>query len=169
MDALRLMIEELEREIENDRQSLALKEKMVANWKAKYLHQQHITKTVTPTLSRAQDVIEQQMSLDLLASEDGMIDPDLLLDDEPRRPTMLDDIKDIIERFGYKEFTVQHVDKIYKAQNGIAADDNSNRSRISTALGRLKDSGYLEMTLKGGGNVPNKYRRTKDQEAHELD
>lgn len=155
MDAISL-IKDLEREIELDKAELAekgaeiaIKEKLLDEWKSKLgLDNKDAKKGKEANI----DAQPQKAIPDT-----GVIDVNSLLDEQPRKPTIIDEIRDIVERFGSQEFTVQHVDRVYKLNHNIPAEDISNRTKISTALSKLKDLGVISMALKGSGNVPHKY------------
>lgn len=89
----------------------------------------------------------------------GVIQLDQLIVPETGRRTLVDDVEDVIKRFGSQEFTVVHVDVVMR-QQGIK--DKSGeffpRSRISTALGKLEEDGLIVRTFKGAGNVPHRFR-----------
>jgi hypothetical protein len=150
MDALKL-IQDLASEIERDKSSIAVKEKLLKEWKVKLGIDDNLEKNT-------HDNNREELQPQRIIPNSGVIDVDSLLDEEPKKTTIVDETRDIVERFGSKEFTVQHVDKVYKIRHGIPDTDISNRTRISTALSKLKDAGAIVMTVKGGGNVPNKYR-----------
>ncbi|MFZ2405871.1 MAG: hypothetical protein WAW41_12085 [Methylobacter sp.] len=149
MDAKKL-IEDLESEVEREKAAVAVKEKLLAEWKLKM----GINAPDKDKESQAQGIHKR-----------GVIDVDDLFEEQPKKQTIVGEVKEIVERFGAKEFTVQHVDKVYKMQHGIPDEDISNRTRISTALGKLKDSGFVDVAFKGGGNVPHKYVVAK----HDID
>lgn len=89
----------------------------------------------------------------------GVIQLDQLVVPESGRRTLVDDVEDVIKRFGNQEFSVAHVDVVMQ-QQGIK--DKSGeffpRSRISTALGKLEDDGVIIRTFKGSGNVPHRFK-----------
>jgi len=132
-------IEDLKRQIEQERIELKVKEDLLAKW----------------TQSKQFDRLENAQPL--TASFNEVIDVHSLIKDKPKRNSLIDDVQKVVKRFGDQEFTVAHVDKVLKSTGVLAQDDMHNRARISTVLTRLKDSGELEITFKGGGNVPNKY------------
>lgn len=152
MDAISL-IKDLEREIERGKAEIAIKEKLLDEWKSKL------------GLDNKAPKMAKEGSIDLQPKktipDTGVIDVNSLLEEQPRKPTIIDEIRDIVERFGSQEFTVQHVDRVYKLNHNIPAEDISHRTKISTALSKLKDLGIISMTSKGSGNVPHKYAVVK--------
>lgn len=145
-------IRDLEQEIALAESELAIKKKLLAEWKLKLGINEQSTVSTNNT---GQTIASTPATKSI--SDSGVIDLSSFLDEAKKKPAFIDSIKEIVERFGDQEFTVQHVDHVYKLNNGIPAIDNSNRTKISTALSKLKDAGVLKMTFKGGGNVPHKY------------
>ncbi len=91
-------------------------------------------------------------------NHDGFISIDDLSDvNEPKKRTLMDDIKDVLPRLGSQEFNISHVDRALKLMK-IAVAGKSPRSRISVALARLSEERVLARTFTGAGNTPNKYR-----------
>lgn len=129
-------LNELRREIEADRKSLAEKEAVV-----RFLEQREGKKETTPI---AASITEGVIQLDDLMPEIG-------------KRTLVSDVKDVVSRFGNQEFSVVHVDTVMK-QRGIDINGKSPRSRIAVALGKLEEDGVIVKTFSGKGNVPNKYR-----------
>lgn len=76
------------------------------------------------------------------------------------RTTLIDDIKDVISRFGAQEFTVVHVHKVLETR-GVSVTGKFPRSRISVALQELSEAGFILRTFQGKGNVPNRYQLSK--------
>lgn len=74
-----------------------------------------------------------------------------------KKRTLLDDVRDTVSKFGSNEFNVGHVDAALQKM-GIKVDAKSPRARISLMLGKLVEEGFLTMTFKGAGNVPNRYK-----------
>ena len=97
----------------------------------------------------------------------GVIQLDQLIVPESSRRTLVDDVEDVVKRFGSQEFSVAHVDVVMQ-QQGIK--DKSGeffpRSRISTALGKLEDDGVIIRTFKGSGNVPHRFKAKES--SHEV-
>ncbi|CAI06518.1 hypothetical protein ebA768 [Aromatoleum aromaticum EbN1] len=99
---------------------------------------------------------------------DGVIKLDeLVLEGGPsgRHSTFTNDVIDVIRRLGDQEFSVAHIDTLMRKMGKISGE-KSPRPRISALLGKLEESGMLERTFKGGGNVPHKYRlKVQDETA----
>ena len=88
----------------------------------------------------------------------GLIDLNELDDSlSPKKRTLVDDVKDVVARFGAQEFNLGHVDGALRRQN-IDVSGKSPKSRISVALVRLCRDDILVKTFTGVGNVPNRYR-----------
>ena len=72
-------------------------------------------------------------------------------------PSLLDDIRGLIERLGSQEFTVNHVDAVLKKM-GKGSDAKHFKSRISDAIRKLTDEGVVTRSHKGAGSDPHRYR-----------
>ena len=83
-----------------------------------------------------------------------------------KRRFLVDDIRELVQKFGTKEFTVAIVHKAL-IQQGAELDAKSPRPRIATALGKLVDEGTLELLFKGAGNKPHIYK-VKDKVKEEA-
>ncbi len=77
-----------------------------------------------------------------------------------KKSTLMDDIKNVIERFSGQEFTVAHVEAALKGL-GKGSDAKHFRNRVSVAIRKLTDEKVLERTFKGSGSDPHKYRIVK--------
>lgn len=143
-------IDELRKEIEAEEESLNEKKAVLRYLESKAGKQSIPLKSSTPTT---------------IAS--GVIQLDQLIVPESGRRTLVDDVEDIVKRFGDQEFSVAHVDVVMQ-QQGIK--DKSGeffpRSRISTALGKLVDDGVIIRTFKGSGNVPHRFKAKES--SHEV-
>lgn len=139
------IIDDLKRQIELARIELSVKEQLLDRWQNAEKYKNEATNKPAQTI---------------LMDTTDVIDVSSLIDEKPKRNALIEEVKQVVEKFGDQEFTVAHIDKVLKSKSGLPQDDMSNRARISTALSRLKDSGCLEMTAKGGGNVPNRYKKS---------
>lgn len=74
-----------------------------------------------------------------------------------KRKTLVDDIRDVIRRFGAQEFSIVHVESAMK-RLGVEIAGKTPRSRISMAFTKLGEDGHIVRTFTGGGNVPHRYR-----------
>jgi len=150
-------IEKTKMELEKIKMELNVKESLLSRMREKLKtdskQKQYDSMKIVPAFK-----IESQLDLDSLFAED-----------QSKRSTIIEKIKNLVVQFGEREFTVAHVDKLYKATfpEEIAVDDMSMRPRISTALTRLKDDGMLEMTFTGSGNVLKRYKVEKQVETEE--
>lgn len=152
MDALAL-IQYLEEQIEKERTELQIKEKLLNDLKSKVSPTKDIQNAATPHHPKPQ--------------ASGTINIHDLIEEVPKKKSIIEEIGEIVERFGDQEFTIQHVDAVFKTNHGLQASDTSNRNKISTALTKLKDRGLIEITFKGGGNVPNRYKRASQENQEE--
>ena len=134
-------IEELKAEIEADKKALAGKEAALKFLESK--QGKPPTKASTST-----------------TANEGIIALDELIPDVTRN-SLVNDVKNVIKRFGGQEFSVAHVD-IALTQQGIKIKGKLPRSRISIALGKLEEQEVIRRTFKGAGNVPNKYVLTEN-------
>lgn len=134
-------IEELKAEIEADKKALAGKEAALKFLESKQGKSQ--TKFSTSSTANA-----------------GIIELDQLIPDVTKT-SLVDDVKNVVKRFGGQEFSVAHVDIALK-QQGIKINGKLPRSRISVALGKLEEQKVIRRTATGGGNVPNKYMFTEN-------
>ena len=135
-------LDELRKEIEVDRKSLAEKEAVLHFLEKK-------EKEIKPADPVFSPIVEAQ--------QDGFIQLDQL---EPatKRPTFITDVQDVVSRFGDQEFTVIHVDAVLKKMGKEVKGGKFPRSRISTVLAKLEEQGLIVRTFKGGGNSPNRYK-----------
>lgn len=74
-----------------------------------------------------------------------------------RKPTMMNDITDVIERLGSQEFTVNHIHAVLRKQ-GKGNDAKHYKNRISLSVRKLTNAGKIVLTHKGSGNDPHKYK-----------
>lgn len=141
-DELRKEIDDLRKEIKAEEESLNEKKAVL-----RYLESK-AGKQSAPIKPNASTVISG-----------GVIQLDQLVVPESGRRALVDDVEDVVKRFGNQEFSVAHVDVVMQ-QQGIK--DRSGeffpRSRISTALSKLEDDGLIVRTFKGAGNVPHRFQ-----------
>ena len=83
------------------------------------------------------------------------------------RPTLLEDIKGLIGRFGSQEFTVNHVDAVLR-QMGKGSDAKHYKNRISITIRKLIDEGLITLSHKGFGSEPHRYRVAKGEGLEEA-
>lgn len=85
---------------------------------------------------------------------------DELFNDENlnKKRTLTDDVKDVIDKFGRKEFTVAIVESAL-AKTGVVIDAKQPRARIAVAIGKLVENGDVVISYKGLGNTPNRYKQ----------
>lgn len=81
----------------------------------------------------------------------------LVTEDSSRKRTFVDDLRDVLRRFGAQEFNITHAEAALK-KLGIEVAGKTPRSRISASLSKLNDEGFIVKTFEGGGNVPNRYK-----------
>jgi site-specific recombinase XerC len=101
-------------------------------------------------------------------SHEGLIDLNDLSDEiSAKKRTLIDDVKEVVVRFGSQEFNLGHVDVALKRQ-GVEVAGKSPKSRISVALVRLCRDEVLARTFTGIGNTPNRYRVRSTMSATEI-
>ena len=76
-----------------------------------------------------------------------------------KKPTLNDEIKNVISRLGNQEFTVNHIEAALR-QLGKGSNAKHFKNRIATNVKKLLDDGYLERTFEGKGFLPHKYKRS---------
>lgn len=99
---------------------------------------------------------------------DGMIDLSELAGASQTKRTLIDDIRDVLPRFGAQEFNITHVEITLK-RLGIEVTGKYPKSRISVSLVKLCDEGLLARTFTGSGSVPHRYRTRSTMTEAELD
>lgn len=77
--------------------------------------------------------------------------------DASKRKTLIDDVREVVQRFGGQEFSIAHAEAAMK-RLGIEIAGKTPRSRIALTFVKLCDEGYLVRTFVGGGNVPHRYK-----------
>lgn len=98
-------------------------------------------------------------------NESGEIDFDKLeLPDRTAnaKPSLVDEAKSVIEKFGGREFTVNHVYAALK-QLGKVKDAKHTKNRVSLNVRALTQEGFITRTHKGKGNDPHRYKATASQ------
>lgn len=88
-------------------------------------------------------------------------------EDRSVRRTLTQNVSDVIAGFGDEEFVVGDVYDVL-LKNGVELPDQP-KSKITTVLARFAERGDLVQTFKGGGNVPNRYRRRASEKAQSVD
>ena len=73
-----------------------------------------------------------------------------------RGPTLQDDIRGLIGRFGDQEFTVNHVDAVLRKM-GKGSDAKHYKNRISTTIRKLTEEGLITLSHQGIGSDPHRY------------
>ena len=95
----------------------------------------------------------------------------LVTEDVSRKRTFVDDLRDVLRRFGAQEFSITHAEAALK-KLGVEVAGKTPRSRISASLSKLNDEGFIVKTFEGGGNVPHRYKirsSLTDDEAAQLE
>lgn len=99
----------------------------------------------------------------LLKNNDNQNFDDLFEAGVGEKRFLIDDIRDLIPRFGTKDFTVTIVHRaLLKA--GVEMEAKQPKARIASALKKLVDEGSLQLVFKGSGNRPAIFK-AKDEEA----
>ncbi|TFH89040.1 hypothetical protein [Vibrio ouci] len=102
----------------------------------------------------------EESSIDNPINETGLIDITDLEEpssEGPKKRSLKDDIRDLVERFGDQEFTVSHVESALK-KLGKASDAKNFKNRLSMLVRTLYEDGVIERTFEGSGKTPHKYR-----------
>lgn len=81
-----------------------------------------------------------------------------------KKHTLTDDVRNVVSQFGANEFTIAHIDAALN-KIGVVIDAKTPRTRMSIALGKLVEEGFVVRVFEGAGNVPHRY---KLNEAHDL-
>jgi len=144
-------IDELRKEIKVEEESLNEKKAVL-----RYLESKERGRAIVPAPGKNTPI-----------ADNVVIQLDQLIVPESGRRTLVDDVGDVVKRFGNQEFSVAHVDVVMQ-QQGIKdkSGEPFPRSRISTALGKLEESGFIERSFTGAGNVPHRYKLKEIE--HEL-
>ncbi len=79
----------------------------------------------------------------------------------PRTNTLKSAVKDVILRFDKKEFMVSHVYNALNKMGKITSNEKHYKNRVSMAIRKLVDDGFLTRTKTGKGNVPHKYQEAQ--------
>ena len=69
-------------------------------------------------------------------------------------------VENIIRRFDYKEFNVNHVYAALK-KLGKVTDAKHFKNRVSIIIRKLSDEGVIERTHKGRGSDPHRYKQAR--------
>lgn len=82
---------------------------------------------------------------------------DLDVDGHSQRKTFVDDVRNVVRRFGRQEFTNAHVEAAMK-RLGIGIVGKTPRQRISLAFTKLVEERVIVRSFIGGGNVAHRYK-----------
>lgn len=129
------------------------------------------SKQRTAELENLLSAYEQEKNSSVTETEDVATSPNTLGDtgvinlddlDVPtkkvtNKDTLLDNVKNVIIRFDKKEFTVNHVFAALR-QLGKGSDAKHFRNRVSMAVKKLSDDGFLNKYESKGGNQPHRYK-----------
>lgn len=91
------------------------------------------------------------------AVRNGQIDFADLIGNVEKKRTLIDEVRDVVKKFGENEFTVAHIEAALK-KLGIAVDAKNPRARIGIAVSNIAEEGLIAKTESGGGNIPHKYK-----------
>lgn len=87
----------------------------------------------------------------------GSIKFEDLIGNAEKKRTLIDEVRDVVLRFGENEFTVAHIEAALK-KIGVVIDAKNPRARIGIAITPIVDEGLIVRTATGGGNVPHRYK-----------
>ena len=146
-------IDELRQEIEAERKSLADRDAALRDKEAvlRYLESKEATSYIPAKTEHPSP-----------PPPGGVILLDQLQVKQASRRTLLDEVADVVKRFGDQEFSIAHVDIVFQQQGIKSKGENIPRSRISSSLGKLEEAGLIERTFTGGGNVSHRYKLKGD-------
>ena len=71
-------------------------------------------------------------------------------------------VEGLIKRFGEQQFSVTHVEAVLRKM-GQGSESKHFKNRISLVLRKLLDNEVIELTHKGSGNIPHRYRNRQEQ------
>lgn len=74
-----------------------------------------------------------------------------------KKRTLIDEVRDVVTKFGENEFTVAHIESALN-KLGIVIDAKHPRARIGIAVSSIVAEGLIVKTFEGAGNVPHKYK-----------
>lgn len=146
MTDIREIIDALKAELKVAKQDIETKEASI-----KFLEERFgdARKSSTPTV---------QTSARLPTAREEMIDLNSLVQEQgTKRRTFVDELRDVVRRFGGQEFDISHAEAALK-RVGVEVSGKTPRSRISASLSKLHEEGFLVKTFEGGGNVANRFR-----------
>ena len=132
MTDVALLIQELRKEIEEDRAALAVKESALA------FLEKRSGKAEIVTAAPARDFDPTALNIET-------------------RTTLVSAVKDILPKIGESEFTVAHIESALR-QVGAHPGGQTPRARIAVVLGKLEKAGLIIKTHAGAGNIPNQYK-----------
>lgn len=84
-----------------------------------------------------------------------------------KKRTLIDEVRDAVSQFGSNEFTISHVDAALNKM-GVVVDTKNPRARMSIALSKVLDEGFIVKTFEGAGNIPHRYKLKAAVDAESL-
>jgi len=133
------LIKELEARVAAKRKELEEEESALATVR-RMMGQPHVNKDRSATNRSAEEIKFE----------------DLIGGVEKKR-TLIDEVRDVVLKFGENEFTVAHIEAALN-KLGIAIDAKNPRARIGIAVSNIVDEGLIVRTVTGSGNVPHRYK-----------
>jgi hypothetical protein len=97
----------------------------------------------------------------------GQIDFSNLIGNSEKKRTLVDEVRDVVLKFGTYEFTVAHIEAALKKLE-IPVDAKNPRARIGIAVSNILEEGLIVRTFEGGGNVPHRYKLKSAVDAESL-
>lgn len=155
-NSLRLKEGELMRELEEVRAAIRVLGRLSSD--------KTTPSTVTETVPAS---VDQRK---ILGSEGAISLDELDLPPKVRKPnnTLIKDIRNVVERLGDQEFTVNHIVAALE-QTGKASNTKHFKNRVSMTMKKLTENeSYLERTHKGSGNEPHRYRRAEKNSVGQM-
>lgn len=87
----------------------------------------------------------------------GLIKFEDLIGNVEKKRTLIDEVREVVMKFGENEFTVAHIEAALN-KLGVPIDAKNPRARIGIAVSNIVEEGLIVKTVPGGGNVPHRYK-----------
>lgn len=98
-------------------------------------------------------VLEEMVSESSISSQE-----EIKLGTLPAKQSIVDNVLEVIDRFGDQEFMVANVEAILKDQ-GRLPQSKSPRASIAMALQKIEAQNKVVRTYKGRGNEPHRFKK----------
>jgi hypothetical protein len=147
---------------------------IIAKQEAKVDKLRHELRTAEEVLGALKEIgVDQPSSAPQLrenpSATDSLIDLSVIqLPDTVRSARRIDDVRDVVGRFGAQEFTAALAEAAMRKQGVSMPTGKNPRAKISMLLAELAGDGFLTKTVTGGGNVPARYKLTSALSQEDL-